>query len=347
MSSCLSNAIYSFFTPLVSKAYSSPKPLELNDLESLNDRSRVKEIHEELLVMQTGTKSGLAWLLFRMAFPRLLLAAFLLCIKIAADLSFPLFLRLQLDSIETKGNTDGWIWATAGIVSTLFAVIANQKHIDLAFREGIRLKALCSVLVFDTALYRTSASLDNRGDTTGMILNLVSSDTAKLQELAPLANLLWAAPLQIIIATVLITYLIGVSGFIGVVFLGIGMPTLNYMMIAKIVAYRQRKMKISDERVKLSSEMLAGIRVVKFLSWEARFVERILKVRTDEMVWVSKELHLFATYICILISFPMLSLLVCFGAYVLINPEIPLTAGNAFAALSLFNVRKLSLHFHR
>ena len=341
MPSCLSNTIYSFFTPTVSQAYNSPSPLTLDDLAPLRKDANVNHIRSKLFEIQKGN-IGLAYSLFTIALPQLSVAALLLCIKIAADLSFPLFLRYQLDAIENQTN-DGWIWAIAGIVSTAFAVISNQKHIDLAFRQGIRLKAVCSVLVFDTALYRTSAALDNRGDTTGKILNLVSSDAAKLQELAPLFNLLWAAPLQIVIATILITQLIGISGFIGVAFLGIGMPALNYLMIAKIVTYRQAKMNISDERVKLSSEMLAGIRVVKFLSWEARFVERILKVRTEEMVWVSKELHLFATYVCILISFPMLSLLVCFGSYVLINPEIPLTAGNAFAALSLFNVLRFPL----
>ena len=345
MASLFSATTFSYFTKTISQAYNSPHPLNLHDLEPLRTDATVNHIKLQLLDLQKGQKGRsitLAQALFALARPRLTVAALLLCIKIAADLSFPLFLLYQLDAIEHQTN-DGWMWALAGVVSTAFAVVSNQKHIDIAFREGIRLKAVCSVLVFDMALQRTSAALDARGDTTGKILNLVSSDAAKLQELAPLFNLLWAAPLQIIIATVLITSLIGISGFIGVAFLGIGMPMLNFIMIAKIVEYRVSKMKISDDRVKLSSEMLAGIRVVKFLSWEARFVERILKVRQEEMGWVKKELHLFATYVCILISFPMVSLLVTFGSYVLINPEIPLTAGNAFAALSLFNVLRFPL----
>ena len=339
MCSCCSDLLYSFFTPTVSQAYYSPNPLTLDNTLALKDSAKVQHVLQKLAQHQ---HSSLSWSLWMISRQQLSYAALLLCIKIAADLSFPLFLRFQLDGMENDVE-DGYIWALASVVSTTMGVLANQKHIDIAFREGIKLKAVCSALVFDTALYRTSAELDNRGDTTGMILNLVSSDSAKLQELAPLVNLLWAAPVQILIATILITHLIGLSGFIGVVFLGIGMPLLNYCMIARIATYRRQKMTISDERVKLSSEMLAGIRVVKFLSWEAQFVERILDVRLEEMKWVTAELHLFATYICILISFPMLSLMVCFGSYVLLNPEIPLTAGNAFAALALFNVLRFPL----
>eukprot|EP00946_MAST-07B_sp_MAST-7B-sp1_P004980 g4980.t1 len=336
-----SRATFSYFTKTVSLAYHSPDPLVLGDTAPLEETESVSQLRRRF-EEHKSTDHSLAWTLLRLGRSELLRAAIFEAIHIAASLCFPLLLRAQLDDLSAEGN-QGWIWALLGVAVTLLSVIANQKHIDIAFRVGIRLKALCSVLVFDTALHRRHAIFDARGDTTGTVLNYISSDASKLQELCPIANLLWAAPLQILISTILISVLIGPAGLIGVLFLGVAMPALNAFMMVKVGAYRKEKMRVSDERVKLCSEMLAGIRVVKYLSWEVRFTERIMDVRLEEMRWVSRELHLFATYVVILISFPMLSMLVCFLSYIWINPEVPLTPGNAFATLSLFNVLRFPL----
>ena len=347
---CLSRSTFSYFTNVVSQAYHSALPLELHDIDPLEESESVAVLLKRYTELKnnnnntqhTKKQSSLAWTLFSMGRGELARAAGFEVLHIVASLSFPMVLRAQLNDLE-EGGSQGWVWALVGVCVTLVSIISNQKHIDIAFRVGIRLKALCSVLVFNTALHRRNAVFDARGDTTGKVLNLVSSDASKLQDLCPVANLLWGAPVQILVSTILISMLIGPAGLIGVLFLGIAMPALNTFMMVRVSKYRKSKMKISDERVKLCSEMLAGIRVVKYLSWEVRFVERIMNVRLDEMKWVSKELHLFASYIVILISFPMLSLLVCFISYILINPEVPLTPGNAFAALSLFNVLRFPL----
>eukprot|EP01050_Picozoa_sp_SAG11_P004329 SAG11_NODE_274_length_11310_cov_4.717510_11_plen_94_part_00 len=42
-------------------------------------------------------------------------------------------------------------------------------------------------------------------------------------------------------------------------------------------------MKYSDARVKYILEVIQGIRIVKFMGWEAKFIEKIGGIRSDEL----------------------------------------------------------------
>jgi ATP-binding cassette subfamily C (CFTR/MRP) protein 1 len=41
--------------------------------------------------------------------------------------------------------------------------------------------------------------------------------------------------------------------------------------------------KIRDERIKLSNEVLAGMKVIKLQAWEKEFQNRIIDVRNNEL----------------------------------------------------------------
>lgn len=55
---------------------------------------------------------------------------------------------------------------------------------------------------------------------------------------------------------------------------------------------RDRMVKFTDERVKLTNEVLQGIRVVKLYAWETPCEERIQTLRTQEVAELSKYLGL-------------------------------------------------------
>lgn len=58
--------------------------------------------------------------------------------------------------------------------------------------------------------------------------------------------------------------------------------------------YLQSAMARSDERVRLISEILRGIRVIKFYVWERPFTKRVLSVREQELMQIRKRAMLNA-----------------------------------------------------
>ena len=49
---------------------------------------------------------------------------------------------------------------------------------------------------------------------------------------------------------------------------------VNIMIFAGINIVRVKKTKVSDMRVKLMNEILAGIRIIKYYAWDCAFQER-------------------------------------------------------------------------
>lgn len=64
-------------------------------------------------------------------------------------------------------------------------------------------------------------------------------------------------------------------------------------------------MKFKDSRIRLMSEILAGIKVLKLYAWEKSFLEQVERIRKDELrlVWKIACLHALSTFIWICTPF--------------------------------------------
>ena len=127
--------------------------------------------------------------------------------------------------------------------------------------------------------------------TTGEIVNLMSVDSQRIIEFFLVLNLVWSAPLQIIIALSLLWQQLGLASLAGLLFMGILIPFNGYMA-NKVRKYNLIMMKIKDQRVKLMSEILNGIKVLKLYAWETSFVKQILNLRSKEV----RALNLMAIF---------------------------------------------------
>lgn len=95
-------------------------------------------------------------------------------------------------------------------------------------------------------------------------------------------------------------------------------------------------MKIKDERVKQTSEILGGIKVLKLYAWEPSFEQDVLQTRAKEMkILLSIAMYNAASYFIWSLA-PFLISMASFIHFVLmgrvLTPEI------AFVSLALFNI---------
>ena len=109
----------------------------------------------------------------------------------------------------------------------------------------------------------------------GEIVNLMSVDVTNFSNIAYVMMVGWAAPLQIIICIILLFNVLG--GAILVCFGAILFIIVPGFCIIPMVQKTQREqMKYKDERLKLMSELLNGIKVLKLYAWELSFEKMVI-----------------------------------------------------------------------
>eukprot|EP00923_Selenidium_pygospionis_P000389 GHVN01000727.1.p1 GENE.GHVN01000727.1~~GHVN01000727.1.p1 ORF type:complete len:1703 (+),score=255.01 GHVN01000727.1:12362-17470(+) len=170
---------------------------------------------------------------------------------------------------------------------------------------------------------------------TGQIVNLMSVDNERIGEALSYLHLIWSSAFQLSIATVMLWKLLGVSMLAGVVVMIVSVPLagLNTRRSSKL---QKGLMKIKDERIKITNEVLSGIRVIKLYAWEIPFKDTIVGIRTRELA------QLWRYQICQIIArmqwmaMPTIVNLCAFGAYVGFGNK--LDASTAFTAVTLFNM---------
>ena len=310
--------LFSYLNPVISLAFRKG----IDDVEqtpvvpkSENTRQIAKQLKMclEENYPAKSIRSSLIRGMFHVVKWNMLFAALLQAVFCVCQIMTPLMLIELIKSLQDPNSSNGWIYAVVLACCQIVGGFANQHQLDIAFRCGIELRAALSVLVFE---YMLKLKLkDSHKHDAGKIINLVSSDTNKFFELFPLLNLVWAAPIMIFVTLGLLIDLLGWAAPIGVFFLCLMVP-VNAALAMHLAHIRKKHLKQSDARVKISSEVMSGMRVVKMNSWETRFLTTILGLRDKELRYVSKELHTFADFIGILICFPIISVGVAFSAYV-------------------------------
>jgi len=135
-------------------------------------------------------------------------------------------------------------------------------------------------MVYEKALRLSPAS--KQLSSTGETVNLMGTDTQRVFDLLLFFHWLWLGPVVIVVILVLLIIEIGWAAVAGVVVMFTILPVQG-VVAKKIGLKRSEMLKSTDERVKTITEILTGIRVVKFYAWEEPFADRVQKTRVKEV----------------------------------------------------------------
>lgn len=115
------------------------------------------------------------------------------------------------------------------------------------------------------AIYAKAMRLSNEGraaKSTGDIVNYMAVDTQRLQDLSQYGQMLWSAPLQIVLCMASLYQLVGLSMLAGIGVMIVMIPVNG--VIAKVMKNLQkRQMKTKDARSRLMTEILNNMKSIK------------------------------------------------------------------------------------
>ncbi|XP_061696778.1 ATP-binding cassette subfamily C member 4-like [Syngnathoides biaculeatus] len=227
----------------------------------------------------------------------------------------------------------------AGIcLSTVWMAILHHLYFYQVQRAGMKIRvAMCHMI------YRKALSLNNTAltkTTTGQIVNLLSNDVTRFDEVTLFLHFLWITPLQAAGVILLLMYWMGPSCFAGMAVVFILLP-LQTMFGRLFSMLRADTAVLTDDRIRTMNEVISGIRVIKMYGWEKPFATLVDEVRRLEISKIMKSSYLRGLNMA---SFFVASKLIIFltvCVYVLMGNQ--LSSSTIFMALSLYSAVRLTI----
>ncbi|KAL1304864.1 hypothetical protein AAFC00_003788 [Neodothiora populina] len=186
-----------------------------------------------------------------------------------------------------------------------------------------------------------NVSGDGQGWSNGRIINLMSTDTYRIDQASAMFHMIWASPISIVLTLVLLLINITYSALAGFGLLIIAMPILG-RTIKTLFKRRNEINKITDQRVGLMQEILQGVRFVKYFGWETSFLGRLRDIRSREISKIQVLLNIRNGIMAVSMSMPVFASMLAFITFSLTNHG--LEAGKIFSSLALFNGLRLPLN---
>ncbi|XP_077285788.1 multidrug resistance-associated protein 1-like [Arctopsyche grandis] len=358
--SFLSQIFYTWFDPLIRTGFK--RPLINTDLWSLNPEDRSAEAVS--LFDYHWKKSLNALNKSSFAYTRIgdtnaknhasIVPA--LCKSFGWSFCFAAILKLTVDILVFLSplllsklisyiNNEEHVWKGYLYAILLFLTAAIETILLSQYSQRVELIGMRVCTALTSAVYRKALKLSNsarRDSTIGEIVNLMSVDVQKFNHLMKYLNMLWSAPLQIMLSLYFLWKILGPSIFSGLIVIVILIP-INAVLVRRWETIQTDQMESKDKRIKLINEILNGIKVLKLYAWEPSFEEQVNKIRNEEVTSLKKITYLNSVFSFIWLCCPFLVSMVTFATFVLSNPDNVLDSKAAFVSLSLLNILQFPL----
>ncbi|KAK7488019.1 hypothetical protein BaRGS_00020764, partial [Batillaria attramentaria] len=230
---------------------------------------------------------------------------------------------------QNEAEWKGYVYACAFFVVSVTGSVFYHQHFHISMTLGMRIRSALMSAVYSKAL--TISNEARKDSTVGEIVNLMSVDCQRMQDVTGYLYAVWSSPLNIALALWLLWGQLGASVLAGLGIMILLIP-LNAILTVKLRKLQAQQMKLKDDRVKLMNEVLSGIKVLKLYAWESSFQEKVSEIRHQELTVLKKSAYIQAVT------------LVTFVTYVLTSESHYLDAGKAFVSLSLFNILRAPIN---
>ncbi|XP_035472646.1 ATP-binding cassette sub-family C member 9 isoform X2 [Scophthalmus maximus] len=361
----LSKATYWWMNPLIMGAHK--RPIELKKIgklpiamRALTNYLRLKDAYEDQRTPEDPNRAPSIWRSMYRAFgrPILLSSTF----RYLADLlgfAGPLcisgivkFLKVEERNATSDKTMDTYFGVhfmsstkllqnTSVLAVLLFlALILQRTFLQASYyvtiETGINLRGALLAMIYNKMLRLSTSNMSMGEMTLGQINNLVAIETNQLMWFLFLCPNLWAMPVQIVMGVILLYYLLGLSALVGASVIVLLAP-IQYLIATKLADTQKSSLEHSTDRLKKTTEILKGIKLLKLYAWENIFCDSVEETRGKELTC----LRTFALYTSMSIfmnaAIPIAAVLATFAMHHFINKSVP-SPSEAFAALALFHI---------
>ncbi|XP_024150029.1 multidrug resistance-associated protein 4 isoform X1 [Oryzias melastigma] len=240
------------------------------------------------------------------------------------------------DNVKAFHETLGY---AAGLsILTIGLALLHHLYFYHVQRTGMKIRVAMCHMIYKKALSLSSLAMGKT--TTGQIVNLLSNDVNKFDEVTIFLHFLWVGPLQAAAVVGLLWVEIGPSCLAGMVVLMFLMPTQT--MFGRLFSkFRSKTAALTDNRIRTMNEVVSGIRIIKMYAWEKPFSALVSTVRHKEISKIMKSSYLRGLNMASFFCASKIILFVTFTLYVLLGNTI--SASRVFVTVSLYTAVRLTV----
>lgn len=327
------------------------KPLKDEDVPAVPTAHASRVVRNRVVAFQrTHPRTSFGAVIFRTFFWRWMCGFVGQCIFVGAFIMQPFWVGALLQYIADKMNNrpvagayflgleNGYYLAACLVATSFLAVLSINSTFYHQTRFGTYLRTATQVMVYEKSMRLSPAA--RRKYTTGAIVTMMGVDSERIYQGVLTSQWVWAAPVVILVSIFLTIGVLGKAGLVGAGLMVLCMFFQAYSAYGNGKA-REILVRLTDERVKLTNEVLQGIRVIKLCAWEGPVGEMIERVRKEEIVALAALLMIKVTAVVVLFLAPVLVSVVTFTVYFYIDDEPRLD--RVFTALAFMNLIRLPM----
>ncbi|XP_020937149.1 multidrug resistance-associated protein 4-like [Sus scrofa] len=246
------------------------------------------------------------------------------------------------DPSDSAAFHEALAYATGLSVCVLTWAFLHHLYFYHIQRVGMRLRVAVCHMIYRKALCLSNSATRETG--TGQIVNLLSNDVNRFDQVTMFLHFLWVGPLQAVVVTTLLWMEVGISCFAGMVVL-ILLLLLQSCIGKLFSSLRSETAAYTDDRIRTVSEVITGIRTVKMYTWEKSLADLIARSRRKEVSKILRSSYLRGLNLASFFALSKIMVFVTFITIVLLGNVI--TASQVFVVVTLFEALQLTgtLHF--
>ncbi|XP_052261658.1 multidrug resistance-associated protein 1-like isoform X6 [Dreissena polymorpha] len=323
---------------------SLPRDIEMKEMGASGGAKDIKDTPEAKVIQSEMVKKQPRLFLAMVKtfwFKSLVAAGYKLLYDMLQFVS-PLLLKYLIAYTKDKSQETwkGFWYASVMLVVVMFQTIILHQYFQHCVVVGMRLRTAIIGSVYEKMLKLSNAA--RRTSTVGEIVNLMSVDAQRFNDMMTYINMVWSGPVQISFSIYFLWVTLGPSILAGLGVMIVMIP-LNAVVANKVKQYQVKQMNLKDKRIKMMNEILNGIKILKLYAWERSFEQKVLKIRNKELAVLKRMSYLNAVTTFMWTVAPVAVCLVTFAVYVLVDDKNILDAEKAFVSLSLFNILRFPL----
>ncbi|XP_057653036.1 ATP-binding cassette sub-family C member 4-like [Diorhabda carinulata] len=258
---------------------------------------------------------------------------FVLCLR-------PIILAKLIKLFLNNGdrNIGDMYYYGLGLILTSFLSLLILHHTMFSMGAvGMRIRVALSSLLYRKIIRLNQKSLGQTA--SGQIVNLLSNDMVRFDLSLPVIHGIWVMPFQVVVLLFVVYSQVGIASVTGIVTMVVVTVPLQSFLTKFVGRLRESISKRTDGRVKLMSEIIAGIQVIKMYGWEKPFEKLVELSRCYEMKDITSATYLRGVYSSCMVFSDRLCLFTTIITFILIgnviSADIVFSLAQAFSLLQL------------
>ncbi|XP_076436012.1 ATP-binding cassette sub-family C member 5-like [Babylonia areolata] len=343
-SGCLNLLTYGWVTPIIMKVYrkgaETLKSYRLSNRDSAETHAaRLEHFWKEEVERRGPANASFFRVIFRAFFTKFICSLIFLLLFVFFSLLNPIYLIRSFLEYLSRGEVEvgvGLAYVVGMILCELMRSITMGQTWFINYQAGMRIRAGAVTLLFKKILNLKGL----KDKTVGELVNLVGNDSQRIFEAMAVGPLVLAGPVAMTASCIYAWIYLGPWSLVGCgVFVGF-YPFNAY--VSKLTTYLRRKgILITDKRVRMMSELLSCIKLIKMYAWERPFANKISVIRLQERGVLEKSAMVQSISTGTAIMVPTVASALTFIA--IVSSGQNLTAAEAFSFVALLNAMRFAL----